>query len=363
MFSNLIEYRQSFKNYFKGIAPLMSSFYSLMRDRSNLLVPPFCTIIPTYKCNYNCLHCTLKEKIKCGEELSKEELVDVAKQIGKSKIWVVSIDGGEPFLRDDLFELVKVLKNYGKLIYIFTNGSLLESYIDDVIRYKVDFLGVSFDSHKSTLHDKLRGFDGAFRKALKAVELLKKKRKGKYPIIDIKGIINKSNFGDLISYIEFFKDVGDNIKLQPIHNNVLHSPKSADLLFKKEDELKFRNSLDILMKKYKLQRNDYYRLMPDFLFNPNRLLAEGKFKCLFSSAFCVHIQPWGDVTICEGREDTSIGNIRRTKFIELWRSKKTIEKQRALRFKKDNCICWLANGQVFNQFLLKIYNFIRSKHS
>lgn len=79
----------------------------------------------TTKCYLNCTHCryhgknnatetqTQKSKVKSQKskvELSNTEAIKLAKEIGKLKPQWILIEGGEPFLRKDLFDIIKILK-------------------------------------------------------------------------------------------------------------------------------------------------------------------------------------------------------------------------------------------------------------
>ncbi|MCK4647967.1 radical SAM protein [bacterium] len=351
---SLMQSRLPLRSYVKGFLPFLNGFVSLLANRPNSFSPLICKIIPTYRCNCHCLYCNLEKRIEEGRELNTKEMIDLAKQIGKSKIWMVHLTGGEPLFKKDIWKIIKVLKDYNKIVYIGTNGILLEKCIDVVLRYNIDFLGISFDSHIPAKHNFMLKFDNAFEKTLKGIEAIKKKRKGRYPIINIKGMIHRLNFRELESYIEFFKKLGDNIILQPIQNNLVHLVRDKSLLFKRKDEEELRMVFDNLMKKYNFLNNDYYRLMPDFIFNPERLLKENRFRCLFFPSFELTIQPWGEVTLCRGRKDAVIGNIRKSKLLDLWKGKRTFEIQKMLRNPENNCICWIASNTRLNQYLMKI---------
>jgi radical SAM protein with 4Fe4S-binding SPASM domain len=69
------------------------------------------------------------------------------------------------------------------------------------------------------------------------------------------------------------------------------------------------------------------------------------------AAFSLSIQPWGEVALCLGRDETIIGNIKESDLMQLWRNKKTFMIQRMLRNEKKNCVCWTANNQQLSQLL------------
>ncbi len=83
----------------------------------------------TNRCHHNCSHCYIN--LPAGElqaaagELSREEILDIARQAaGLGSVWCL-LTGGEPLLRADFFDLYLGLKRLGLLVSVFTNASLI----------------------------------------------------------------------------------------------------------------------------------------------------------------------------------------------------------------------------------------------
>ena len=351
MLSTLIKYRLPLKNCINGVLPSFKCLYSLLANKPNYFGPLICMVIPTYRCNCRCVYCSLEERKNNGVELNREEILNLAHQIGKAGIQIVHISGGEPFLKKEIFEFIALLKSYNKIVFIDTNGILLEEYFSEILRSGIDFIGISFESHNPSICNSLKRTDNAFEKALRGAEAIMKNRKGRRPAIDIKCSISKANYKELDRYIENFIKVGDSITFQPIQDNLIHPSRESSILFQKTDEEEFRKVFGELVKKYRFLNNNYYKFMPDFLFNQKKLLDRKQFRCLVPSAFSLSIQPWGETALCLGRKDTVIGNIKESKLMDLWRSKKTFEIQKMLRSSSNSCLCWTANNQQLTQIL------------
>lgn len=351
MLSIVKKYRLPLKNCIDGILPFFGCFFSLVINKPNPFGPLISMVIPTYRCNCQCSYCALEARKNLGEELNRAEILELANQIGRTKIQLVHISGGEPFLKEEIFEFIRILKDYHKVVFIDTNGILLEKYISEIMQSGIDFIGISFESHKPQVCNQLKGFDNAFEKAIKGIDLIKKVRKGRYPVVDIKGLISRLNFKELGQYIEYFSKIGDYITFQPVQNNLIHPNRYNSICFSNEDEKDFRGLFNDLVKKHNFLNNNYYKLMPDFIFNPEGLLQSRQFRCLLPAAFSLSIQPWGEVALCLGRDETIIGNIKESDLMQLWRNKKTFMIQRMLRNEKKNCVCWTANNQQLSQLL------------
>ncbi|MBU7028158.1 MAG: 4Fe-4S cluster-binding domain-containing protein, partial [Theionarchaea archaeon] len=61
----------------------------------------------TSRCNLKCKHCYVEAESQKTEEPSTEEAKAIIDQMKKAKVFTLSFSGGEPLLRDDLFELLE----------------------------------------------------------------------------------------------------------------------------------------------------------------------------------------------------------------------------------------------------------------
>ena len=115
--------------------------------------------------------------------MSLEEYKKLAKNLDK-EIKQVIITGGEPFLRKDILELVKLLDiKHLKSLNFITNGLLTKRVLEDTekllrstSRNKRFVINISLDGLEQQ-HDKIRGIPGMFKKCMATIEGLKKLRK------------------------------------------------------------------------------------------------------------------------------------------------------------------------------------------
>ncbi len=130
----------------------------------------------THSCQCQCIHCSADPfKDPTKEELSVEEIkkvVDGALDLGASLIIYV---GGEPMLREDLYELTKHVDKSKAVVMIFTNGLLLTE--ENVKRLKeagLFSLNISIDHSESILHDDFRKVVGCYEKAFEGARRARK---------------------------------------------------------------------------------------------------------------------------------------------------------------------------------------------
>lgn len=128
----------------------------------------------TGRCNLRCRHCYMSAPDYKYKDLSTERCRRLIDQMAEANVTSVSVTGGEPFVREDIWELLDYLHEKGIAVkQIYTNGMLLtEERLEQFGRRGLspEFV-LSFDGVGG--HDWLRGKEGAEEGVVKAIRLLK----------------------------------------------------------------------------------------------------------------------------------------------------------------------------------------------
>jgi MoaA/NifB/PqqE/SkfB family radical SAM enzyme len=124
-----------------------------------------------HSCNCNCKHCD-KGGIIPYEVLAPPERF--GKLVREIKPLIAQISGGEPLLREDVFDVIKQIKNWGKLPYmvLVTNAWLLDE--EKYLKLKdlgIDEISVSLD-FPDERHDQNRGISGLYKHLSKLIPKL-----------------------------------------------------------------------------------------------------------------------------------------------------------------------------------------------
>ena len=95
------------------------------------LLPMNYTVSLLYTCNSRCSTCNVWKKK--ARDFSVEEYVKTFKSIGRSPYWI-TFSGGEPFLRQDLVQIVTMIYKISRprIINIPTNGILTQGIAEKV---------------------------------------------------------------------------------------------------------------------------------------------------------------------------------------------------------------------------------------
>ncbi len=168
----------------------------------------------TSRCNAHCAHCFNWKNIdKKNKDLTLKEIEKMT--LSMPHLEMVLFSGGEPFLRNDLFEIVSLFySNTGVKEFNFpTNGSLPERIKNTIqkilerlpeVRVSVNF---SLDGPK-TYHDAKRQLPGCFSKVRQSINLLRPLRERFKSRLAIKTntVIMPDNGSKIIELISFLED-------------------------------------------------------------------------------------------------------------------------------------------------------------
>ena len=188
------------------------SFYSLQPREVNLEL--------THRCNLKCKMCGvwIKGVDRELQELTTEEYLDLFEQMKDIGVRLVTLTGGEPFIRKDLFEIVEAAKSQGLICNIFTNGTLIDNIaVEGIFKYGIDKIIISVDGI-GPVHDSIRGVSGSFDKAIGALSDIVAERRArgtKKPEVDIHMTLLKENIGHINQMSILCQKLGVNFSFQP----------------------------------------------------------------------------------------------------------------------------------------------------
>ncbi len=125
----------------------------------------------TSRCNLRCLHCYSSSGACHGDsELSTRQARSFLALLPQVGCPVVLFSGGEPLLREDLFELLGEAKGLGLRTVLSTNGTLIDARAAErLAEAAVSYVGISIDGREE-FHDKFRQKKGCFAAAMRGIE-------------------------------------------------------------------------------------------------------------------------------------------------------------------------------------------------
>lgn len=209
------------------IKPIMDARYTRALQ---LQAPKMLMLYVTDNCNLRCKHCFYwKEVDNPRNAHSIEEIEKLTKSL-KERLDLLTLTGGEPFVRKDLVDIVRlfVQNNKVKRIHIATNGLLP----DLTVRKTNDMLALLGSHTRLTMqfsidgfedaHDTVRGMKGAFQKTCETVKKLMEIH-DKRLAVSVATVVHRDNFHEMKNFKDFINhELGVPMKI-----NVLRKPTSV----------------------------------------------------------------------------------------------------------------------------------------
>ena len=153
----------------------------------------------------NCMHCGSSAGCSRKNELTTEEaicLCDELKDIGTT---LITMMGGEPFLRKDWNIIANHIRNIGLELTIITNGFLVdEKTVSQLKNLDPYAIAISLDGGKAETHDFVRRAKGSFEKCQKGIEMLREENINTSVITTV----HKQNFKELPEIRDFLLGKG-----------------------------------------------------------------------------------------------------------------------------------------------------------
>lgn len=296
-------------------------------------IPTDASIILTYRCPMQCKMCNIwKYPTDIKKEIQAEEL----KCLPKLKF--INLTGGEPFIREDLEEIVKVCYTKSPRIVISTSGWFEDRVIDLAKKFPNIGIRISIEG-LSEKNDELRGRQGGFDKGLRT--LLKLKEMG-VKDIGFGCTVSNNNSKDMLSLYQLSKSLGLEFATASFHNSYYFHKDDNVITNQAEVCYDFKTLIEWQLKEN--HPKSWFRAY----FNMGLInYIEGNRRMLPCEAGSINffIDPYGDVYPCNGMEEKywkgTMGNIRETKdFMELWNSEQA-ERVRA-NVRKCPKNCWMV---------------------
>jgi radical SAM protein with 4Fe4S-binding SPASM domain len=286
----------------------------------------------TYRCNARCRMCNIWRTTP-RKELEPKRWSNIP-----STLREVNVSGGEPFLRDDLPEIVSIVRAASpKARIIISSNGIDPKRISMQMRKILEVdgsigVGISIDG-LGEVHDRVRGVTGAYAQAVETVKLLKG-----IGVKDLRIAFTafEENSGQMTRVYDLSRQLGVEFSCVVAHDSEIYFKVSGTRLGSMEslaDDLSrvaARELRTFVPKRW--ARSYFYRGLTDYMMTKRRLLP-----CMAGRA-SLFIDPEGEVYPCNVL-DMSMGNIMREPFAEVWDSERANEIR--LKVRQCNRPCWM----------------------
>jgi len=274
----------------------------------------------SYRCNFSCLHCYSREE--AAEELATADICRMVDILADKQVPFINFGGGEPLVREDLYDVAAYATSKGLNVSMNSNGWLLDKAAAARLK-EVGFksVGISLDSADAALHDDFRCMPGAWQRATDALRALRE-------------VGLRSTLSAVISRINYqhFREILDLARELGVAQVYLHNFKCSGRGFKNREELDLspeewkafyvealavKNATSDLSISFD---DPVIASLPGYAENP---LVKGS-SC---GKLSLHLKPNGDITPC-GFIPLVVGNLLKDDFDTLWQQSPVLNAMR-----------------------------------
>ena len=289
------------------------------------------TVIVTYRCNAKCTMCNrYKVPSKPEEEISIETIKKLP------EMYFTNITGGEPFIRDDLKDIVRELLKKSDRIVISTNGYFTDRIVELCKEFPQVGIRISIEGLEKT-NNEIRGLDDGFNRGYTT---LKKLVDMGMKDVGFGMTVQDRNAADLVPLYNISDELGMEFATASLHNS-FYFVESNNII---KDRLTVAQNFEDLVNRLldsnspkKWFRAYFNHGLINYIFSQKRLLpCDMSFDTFF-------IDPYGDVMPCNGTKEKQVmGNLNRQSWEELWNS----EQAEKVRSFVRNCDrnCWMIGS-------------------
>lgn len=266
----------------------------------------------TYDCNFRCAHCGASGGEHPVDLVDTDTIVRAVEDMGRMGVGRLIITGGEPLVREDIFDVFAAAKAAGvRNLSLATNGYLVEQYAEQIEAVGLDSVFISIDGPDAS-NDALRGTPGAARRAWKAVDFFAR--------IGVPGRVVNT-----VVHAGNIRELDDMLDLLAAHHVTLWCPQSPFGVGRSRDNKQIELSDDDLLTLLRFTRKAAKTLPVKMcghagFLGPCESFARPKpFFCGGGRETCA-ILAGGEVVGCQQLYDTdlSMGNIGDTAFSSIW---------------------------------------------
>ena len=286
----------------------------------------------THKCPNKCIYCSSKNRLN-NEELTTEEWIKVIEDLQDMKTPIIGLTGGEPMVRDDIYEIVKAIDDRS-ISTLFTSGvNLTLEKAKELKKNGLFSIGISLDSHNREIHNKNRNDNNAFDYAINAIQ--NARRAGLYTMAQTVVLKENLNKEDLF---KLFKIAGENgaheVKLlEPIlSGDLLNKENLENIFYTREDREK------LIAIQHEVNKISRFPKITSFAYTE----SQEKFGCGAGTQHS-YISATGDLYPCDFLP-MEFGNVRDKSIKEIWK-----EMNEVIGIPKIGCFAQRINTLVYEK--------------
>jgi len=178
----------------------------------------------TYRCNFYCKHCYVPFSYRKHKELETKEVFSILDQLADIGCFYLGFTGGEPFMREDILDILFYARKKGFEVIVYSNGSLIdEKTAKELARLRPNKIDITIPAVSAAAFERISGVKGSRERVFKAIELLH----GKKVNMGFKSCVLKENENEIKDIEDFAVSLGALHRLDDVLSPRLDGSKES----------------------------------------------------------------------------------------------------------------------------------------
>lgn len=180
--------------------------------------PVYVQLAVTPRCNLNCRMCQVVKTWKGEPELTLQQMERIAATLMKLGVGYIVLTGGEPFLRKDLPQIVKLFSERGFDVRLQTNGTLTSHKLADrLIENGLRHISVSLNSLDPKIEDEFSSGRNVWKKVMNTLGIFSEKLPTRGSMVVLNSVVLPHTIDEIPSLAEFARRAGFYNSFIPVH--------------------------------------------------------------------------------------------------------------------------------------------------
>ena len=293
----------------------------------------------TNYCNSDCEYCAhgaSRHHLEKKQDIPASLLRKIVEDAAKLGAHTVVFSGGEPLLREEIYDLIALCCQLNMVPALLTNGTLLPQCWERLSEAGLRYIFISVDSVDKAIYEKHRGI--SFEMAVEGIEAaVKMKEKHPETEIHVSAVLERDNLQGFTDLLHYMNSRQIKVQISPLHD-YFHvdkkvPPEQREAMTEFAEKLiAYKRSTGLIA-----SSEPFIRHLPAFYCDGKNIPDGFSCKIGYDSLF---IDALMNARCCWADSFEPVGNVMKQPLAEIWNG----EKMRECRHRMLKCDCpgcWL----------------------
>ncbi len=215
----------------------------------------------TGKCNLRCRHCGIVNANKKIRDVTLDEIEKIADNLVEIGAGVVVLMGGEPFLRKDYPQIVKIFVDRGLDVRLQTAGMRVATpeMLEKCVKAGAKDINISLDTLDPRKQDYINRARGSWDNAIKTIAHVSQLFPKKDAFTCFGTVLSAFNYAEIPVILKLATRIGWHLSLVPVHirqpdETMAYRSSDSEFLV---DEKDFNELENVFSSLHKMRKQDY----------------------------------------------------------------------------------------------------------